>query len=125
MVAIVLLAGCSTQGTQELASPCVTSVRSCTEILEAKYSASTTVLKEGTFTSHQDAELFYNQWKGLTQLGLDFDLGQQNGLAPNTSAPVTLVALRITGAGGTGPVVVVCDSSGALTRISRVMLFCG
>jgi len=110
----------------ELITKCTNSYNDCVNILTKKYDTPVTVLKKEKFSNKDDASNFYNTWKGLAQTNLILEYGLlEGGNNIDNDFPMVLFALKLRGAGGSIPMVIMCNKNGELLKSSKMSLACG
>lgn len=101
---------------KSLISSCKRSFNECVDISTKKYDISISLLEIQEFNNKEDAEDFYNTWKGFLEFYSPLD---------EEKYPLVLLALTIKNPQTKMPFVVVCNQQGELTQSSKERLFCG
>jgi hypothetical protein len=97
---------------------CYQSYLDCVDIVEKKYKEATITFNEiKKFNGDQDAQDFFETWRGFFQITKtveDYD----------TQGQVVLIAYTISGEDASSPQVAVCDERGLLTQMSKTEMGC-
>ncbi len=102
----------------ELITKCMKSFDECKDISTQKYDVSITLIKAQEFNNIDEADKFYNTWRGP---------GPSNNFHDNAIEnffPIVLLATRIRNKEETLPLVVTCNKDG-MTKVSKLLLQCG
>lgn len=105
-----------------LISQCLKSFNECEKITETKYdSVYITLIKAEKFEDENNAQTFFDMWKGPTQM-YRYDFYWSN---IQYQYPLILIAAKIKGPIGETPLVIPCDKEGQLLAGSKSILLCG
>ncbi len=99
----------------DLISGCIKSFNECKSIATRKYDISISLLEIEEFDNKEEAQEFYNTWKGFFDLYSPTDEGY----------PLVLLALTIQGPQTKMPLVVACNKEVGLIQSSERQLLCG
>lgn len=99
-----------------LVESCMQKVNACGEVINSKYGANVTLLKQEEIGNANDANAFLKVWKGVSQSGdiLTYDI---------SSYPITLIATRFDNSDGSKtPYIFMCKSDGSFEETSTMGL---
>lgn len=106
-----------------LMSKCEEAFNTCIDVASKKYGIRINLIEKLKVTDNDEANEFYDTWKGPFQLGLTYSVNGYTG-NKDINYPLVLFATSAIGPMGQIPVVVICTSSGDITSEGRDSLGC-
>jgi len=98
-------------------------LNTCIDVASKKYGIRINLIEKLKVTDNDEANEFYDTWKGPFQLGLTYSVNGYTG-NKDINYPLVLFATSAIGPMGQIPVVVICTSSGDITSEGRDSLGC-